>query len=341
MEDLSNVRTEPSHPPRSETAELALGCWAFGDSYWSRRGQPARENQEDRKSPEGAGEREFFAYRKILQEAFSRGIRHFDTARGYGNGSSEQVTGQQLRKKRQDVCIATKTFFRPAGTVRKGIEKSLKRLQTDYIDIYYFHWPKPGRDLRPHMEELEKARRDGLIRRIGVSNFQPAQIEPLLEVGRVDYCQFGYSLLWRLPETELVPFCMKRKISMITYSSLAQGLLAHPPEWADSLSQEDPRRRLVLMRSGTWDKVREVIRALHAEAAHLEIPPAVLALAWNLSRPWARYVLFGARSLSQVRECTEAAELRLPEDPAGRIDALSSGLVKLFGEEDNIFGHHP
>lgn len=332
METFNDNRAEPSFL-KPETAELALGCWAFGDSYW---------RQADRKSSTGFNRGEFSVYRKILQEAFSCGIRHFDTARAYGNGISEQITGQQLRKRRKDVCIATKTFFRPAETIRKGIEKSLKRLQTDYIDIYYFHWPKPGRDLRPHMEELEKARKDGLIHRIGVSNFRPSQIEPLLEIGRIDYCQFGYSLLWRVPEAELVPFCMEREISMVTYSSLAQGLLAHPPEWTDSLSRDDPRRRLVLMRSDeVWNKVKKVIQALHAEAIRLGIPPAVLALAWNLSRPWVRYVLFGARNRSQVRECTEAANLWIPREVLEKIDGLSSGLVKLFWEEDNIFGHHP
>ena len=212
-------------------SELGLGCWAFGDSYW-----PAISS--DKMHREAV---------RIIQAALRGGIRHFDTAQGYGNGVSEQITGQQLQKVRSSVSIASKTFNRPAETVEKAIEKSLRRLCTDYLDIFYLHWPKPNRDQRPLVEALERARRKGLIRAIGVSNFTADQIEPLLSAGRIDYCQFGYSLLWRQPELNQVPFCRTHHIKMVTYSSLAQGLLAHSPEWAETLPQSDPRRSLLVL----------------------------------------------------------------------------------------------
>jgi aryl-alcohol dehydrogenase-like predicted oxidoreductase len=313
-------------------SELGLGCWALGDPYWK---------QPDQKGPGGRQNQDFALYRRILREAFSRGIRHFDTAQGYGKGISEQITGQVLRSHREELCVATKTFFRPPETIRRGIEKSLKRLQTDYIDIFYLHWPKPGRDLRPHMEELEKARRSGLIRKIGVSNFQPLQIEALLQAGQVDFCQFGYSLLWRLPEKELVPFCLRQGIRMVTYSSLAQGILAHPAGWADSLHPDDPRRRLLFFKPEARVETGKIVEALNDEAASLGLPPAVLSLAWNLSRPWAGLVLFGARSPGQVEQSAGAAHLQISPDTRDTLDEMSAGLVKVFAAEDNIFGHRP
>ena len=145
-------------------SELGIGCWAFGDEYWTTTDSTVSHRETVR----------------VIRAALRAGITHFDTAQGYGNGVSEQVTGQQLRQIRRGVSIASKTYLRPASTVEKGIEKSLRRLCTDYIDIFYLHWPKPSQDLRPHIEALERARQKGYIRAIGLSNFSAPQIQPLL-----------------------------------------------------------------------------------------------------------------------------------------------------------------
>ena len=106
------------------------------------------------------------------------------------------------------------------------VDGSLKRLQTDYIDLYYIHWPKAGRDMRREMEGLEKARRQGKIRAVGVSNFSAAQMRQVQEVGAIDAHQLGYNLLWRYAEEEVLPFCAEHKIAAVTYSTLAHGILA-------------------------------------------------------------------------------------------------------------------
>ncbi len=330
-----NADTHPSRtsmpPARQQPAEIGLGCWSFGDSYWLQ-AQPEP----------GFGPLPFSQkYKKIIRAAIKSGIRHFDTAQGYGNGISEQITGQALQAGRPDVSIATKTYYRPPDTMRKGIERSLRRLHTDYIDIFYLHWPKPGRDLRPHIEALESAREAGLIRSIGVSNFSPAGIEPLLEAGRVDYCQFGYSLLWRNAERELIPFCLNRGISMVSYSSLAQGLLAHPPGWMEELPGTDPRRKLTFSSAARRTQVQSVISGVCAAARSLGTSPARLSLAWILERGWFRYVLFGARSVEQLLDCAGAAQLSLPAEISQRLAELTAPLAELFAEEDNIFGHSP
>lgn len=332
---IENADTHPSRtsmtPARQQPAEIGLGCWSFGDSYWLQA------------HPEpGAGlPPPYQKYKKIIRTAIKTGIRHFDTAQGYGNGISEQITGQALQTFRPDVSIATKTYYRPPDTMRKGIERSLRRLHTDYIDIFYLHWPKPGRDLRPHMEALESAREAGLIRHIGVSNFSPACIQPLLQAGRVDYCQFGYSLLWRNAERDLIPFCLSNGISMVSYSSLAQGLLAHPPGWLDELPHADPRRALIPASSDHRVQVRSVISGVCSTARSLGTSPARLSLAWILQRGWFRYVLFGARSIEQLLDCAGTTQLSIPAEIHKRLDELSAPLAELFPEEDNIFGHSP
>lgn len=306
-------------------SELGLGCWAFGDTYWSATGSEQWHRDAVR----------------IIQAALRAGIRHFDTAQGYGNGVSEQITGQQLQKVRPSVSIASKTFNRPAATVEKAIEKSLRRLCTDYLDIFYLHWPKPNRDQRPLVEALEKARRRGLIRAIGVSNFSADQIEPLLSAGRIDYCQFGYSLLWRQPELDQVPFCRTQRIKMVTYSSLAQGVLAHSPEWPDTLPESDPRRTLLFLQPQAYAQIKPVLEQLHQLSRELDITAAQLALAWNLSRDWNRYTLFGARSRSQAEECVQAAKISLSRETREKMDAITLPLLHLWSSAENIFGHNP
>lgn len=306
-------------------SELGLGCWAFGDTYWS-----AARSTDWRSDA-----------LRAIHAALHNGIRHFDTAQGYGSGISEQLTGQQLRKLRSSLSIASKTYNRPADTVITGIEKSLRRLCTDYLDIFYIHWPKPGRDLRPLVEALEQARRKGLIRAIGVSNFSAQQIEPLLSAGTIDYCQFGYSLLWRQPELNQVPFCREYGIRMVTYSSLAQGVLAHSPEWIDELPKSDPRRRLLFLQPPIFLRIRSILQQVQATSRQLDLTPAQLALAWNLTRKWNRYTLFGARTRRQVEECSQAADIKLPEAAIEKLDALTAPLLDFWPATENIFGHVP
>jgi len=332
---MNNRYSRFSNPSEPDTAappaELGLGCWSFGDSYW--------RHPDIKKGPIPSPW--IRKYKKIIETAIKSGITHFDTAQGYGNGISEQLTGQQLKPVRPKIIIATKTYYRPPETIRKGVEISLKRLQTDYIDIFYLHWPKPGRDLRPHMEALESERREGRIRHIGVSNFHPVQIRPLLEAGQVDYCQFGYSLLWRAPEKSLVPFCLRNGIKMVSYSSLAQGVLGHDPTWLRHLPRSDPRKKLLIAGPEVLPRIEEAIAGLNKEASALGVSPAQLALGWNLSRAWFKYVLFGVRTLSQLDECVRSAHLVLPAETLRRIESITSPLAELFSEDDNIFGHRP
>ena len=112
-----------------------------------------------------------------MQTAYDLGIRHFDTGARYGGGRSEELYGQFLKGRREEIFLASKsdTAEMTAAAMMAEVDGSLQRLQTDYIDLYYIHWPKAGRDMRPEMEGLETARRQGKVRAVGVSNFSAAQ----------------------------------------------------------------------------------------------------------------------------------------------------------------------
>ena len=164
---------------------LAFGAWGIGGEYWG--------PQEHKDSV------------RAIHKALALGVNHFDTAPVYGKGRSEQLIGQQLKKIRKDCFIASKAFYTTPEIMKKSLETSLNRLLTDYLDIFYIHWPLSGTDMRPGMEMLEKMRQQGRIRAIGVSNFTIEQVKMVREAGNVDVYQGGYSVLWPRAEKRDYP----------------------------------------------------------------------------------------------------------------------------------------
>ncbi len=306
-------------------SHLGLGCWAYGGNFWK------EQSHKDSVAS--------------IREALTEGVEHFDTAASYGNGRSEQTLGQQIGNLRGSLSIATKGLYHPPQDVEAGIRKSLRRLHSDYVDIYYIHWPKPDIDLRPMVEALEKARDRGLIRYIGVSNFSPPEIEPLLEAGSIDYCQFGYNLIWRVAELSLIPFCSDKGIKMVTYGSLAEGLLADEEHLPSRLAEEDPRKKLLVSQPPLSDRVERILMEIYSLAREDGVSPAQLALMWNLSRPWDATVLFGARNPAQVKEDLHVEDRfhreGLGQDSERRLDELTIELRRIFDVNENIFGHRP
>ena len=187
--------------------KLGLGCWAFGgDWYWG------RQSHNDSV--------------KTIQAALRGGIKHFDTARSYSNGRSEQITGQQLKRDRENVIIATKTTWLPADSVEKMIDISLKRLCTDWIDILYIHWPVGSVPIKKMMEEMKALKEKGKIKAIGVSNFNIKQLKEASSYTQVDTLQPPYNLYWRFPEDELIPFCIENS----HLNSFTLGGIFQPPK---------------------------------------------------------------------------------------------------------------
>ncbi|HEY9738631.1 MAG TPA: aldo/keto reductase, partial [Trichocoleus sp.] len=169
---------------------------------------------------------------EAMQAAFNAGVTTFDTAEIYGEGYSEELVGKALTAVRDRTVIATKVFANhlQADQVVSACEASLKRLQCDYIDLYQIHWPagsfnNPVVPIAETMGALVKLKEQGKIRAIGVSNFSRAQIEEAMQYGPIDSLQPPYSLFWRQLEQETLPFCVEQNITVLAYSSLAQGLL--------------------------------------------------------------------------------------------------------------------
>ncbi|MBD1941817.1 aldo/keto reductase, partial [Coleofasciculus sp. FACHB-712] len=169
---------------------------------------------------------------KAIREAFDAGITTVDTAEVYGEGHSEQIVAQALSDVRDQAVYATKVFANHLkyDQVIEACDRSLKNLKTDYIDLYQIHWPSGvfKSEIVPieeTMSALNHLKEQGKIRAIGVSNFSRAQLEEAAQYGRIDSLQPPYSLFWRWVEKDAMPYCVENKISILAYSSLAQGLL--------------------------------------------------------------------------------------------------------------------
>ena len=303
-------------------AKLGLGCWAFGeDWYWG------KQSHKDSV--------------KTIQAALRGGIKHFDTARSYSNGRSEQITGQQLKKNREEDIIATKTTWLPAGSVEKQINISLKRLCTDWIDILYIHWPKPGVDFRPMMEVLEKMRSAGKIKNIGVSNFSIQDMEVLKDAGNIDYYQIGYSLIWRFPEREVIPYCIEKGLKIVSYSSLSQGILTDKFDINKKFPVGDSRNKLVFFYDDSIKHVETFLKSFRGIAEFEGISMSKLALYWSLTRPWMDTVLVGSRNRNQIEENMASLNIHPDTKIIAEITALSDELLNNMPIRDNIFNHDP
>jgi aryl-alcohol dehydrogenase-like predicted oxidoreductase len=296
---------------------LGLGCWAFGGRAWG-----------------GQAEKDSVA---VMEEALERGICHFDTAQGYAD--SENIVGRFVETRRKDIFLASKVFpGKDPDSIRTTLESSLKKLRTDYLDLYYIHWPRAGVDTRRIVEQLALARDEGLIGAIGVSNFSVSQLEAAREVASIDFLQVGYHLFWRSIEEELVPYCREKGIGIVSYSSLGQGILTGKFGRHPEFPQGDHRSTGVIhFREDVWPHVYAATERLKPLAERAGRPLAHLALQWCASRPGVRSVLAGARNRSQMAE--NAAAMAHPVDPEilEEMTAISDGLKPHLPKADNIF----
>ena len=278
-----------------------------------------------------------------IAACYEAGLRHFDTGAGYGNGHSEELYGRFLKSRRAQVFLASKAD--PAETTAKAmlaeVDGSLRRLDTDFIDLYYIHWPRSGRDMRPAMEGLETARRQGKIGAAGVSNFSVEQMQQVAEVGTIDAHQLGYNLLWRYAEADVIPYCREHGIAVVSYSSLAHGILTGKFGPKPDLAERDQRNRILPFRADIWPHVYEGVEQLKAIAAELDRPLMHLAIRWILAQPGIALALIGARNRAQANANTAALAGDIPPEIFARMTAISDQIVRHVPNEGNLFDHHP
>ena len=263
--------------------------------------------------------------RACLAEAFNQGINFIDTANVYGRGAAESFLGDALMDRARDsYVLATKVYFPMSATdrglsraqIEKQLEDSLKRLRTDFVDLYQCHrydWDTP---LEETMEALTRAVEAGKTRYIGFSEWPAERIQAALDLAGTGHVakfvssQPQYSLLWREPEEEVIPLCSRNGISQIVWSPLGQGVLSGKYD-PDSPPPKDSRAASEEM-GGFMDRMMkpEVLRAVQrlkpiAEEAGLTLPQ--FALAWVLREPNVASAIIGASRPEQVRENAAAS----------------------------------
>jgi aryl-alcohol dehydrogenase-like predicted oxidoreductase len=272
-----------------------------------------------------------------IRASLDAGVNFFDTAEGYGReGESEEILAKALAGRRKDVVIATKVSpgrFAPRK-LKAACDDSLRRLATDYIDLYQLHWPNPDVPIADTLEVMAQLRQAGKIRAIGVSNFGLSYMTELLEAGRAESNQLPYSLLWRPIEHEVQGWCAANDISILCYGSLCQGLLTGKFASADQVPVGRARTRLFSKdrpqsRHGQSGCEAEAFKAI-AEIRHIcksiNQPMAHASLAWLLAQQGVTSAIVGGRNPQQARDNAGAADLELSADV---LEALSQAAEKV------------
>lgn len=311
-----------------DVSRICLGCWAFaGDFMWG------PQDEADSIA--------------TVHAALALGVNFLDTAEMYGNGTSEEVLGRALAGRRQEAVIATKAMsnhLAPDELVA-ACEASLRRLQTDYIDLYQIHWPSREIPLAETMAALEGLKAAGKIRAIGVSNFGPLDLDDLLAVGRAETNQLAYNLLARAVEYEIQPKCVANDIGILCYSPLLHGLLTGKFATAQEVPDERARTRhfpatrsmAVHSDPGCESETFGAIDAIRRIANELDVTMADLALAWLLYQPGVLAPVAGARTPVQIEQLAHAAELQLSAATLAALNEATQPVKEKLGANADMW----
>jgi aryl-alcohol dehydrogenase-like predicted oxidoreductase len=279
---------------------------------------------------------------ELVKTSIESGINFFDTADVYTEGESEKILGQSLKNlkiARQHVVIATKVYGRVGpgrndvgasrGHIMDGVEASLRRLQTDHIDLYQIH----GNDLVTPVEETVRALdtlvQQGKVRYVGCSNWQAWKIAKALGIcelknlARFDTLQAYYSIAGRDLEREIIPLLESEKVGLLVWSPLAGGLLSGKYSRTNQKPADSRRTEFdfpIVDKERTW-KVLDVMAPI--AKAH-ECSPARVSLAWLLAKPVVTSVIIGARRREQLQDNLAAVELTLTQQELQRLDEVSA-----------------
>jgi len=276
---------------------------------------------------------------KAIRAAFEAGITTFDTAEAYGKGHSEQILASATSDIRHQVIYATKVFANHLkyDQVLESCHRSLKNLQTDYIDLYQIHWPSGSFGLKEvpigeTMGALNDLKKQGKIRSIGVSNFSRLQMQEALNYGRIDSLQPPYSLFWRHVEKDAMSFCVENEITILAYSPMAQGLLTGKFGPDHRFEKGDIRAKNKLFEAQTYARVQEALAKLRPLAEQRGITLGQLALGWVTSHP-GTCAIAGARNAEQAGENAQAGAISLSDEELAQLDEIGRGVTDYIGED--------
>ncbi|HVT30878.1 MAG TPA: aldo/keto reductase [Lacipirellulaceae bacterium] len=332
------MKTRPLGKSNIEASVIGFGAWAIGGWTWG-----------------GTDDEESI---RAIHAFLDAGGNLIDTAPIYGFGHSEEVVGKAIADRRDRVILATKcvmrwditdeqkrraskkfsanerTYLQPgessdrsfdvfiyggADGIRQEIERSLKRLQTDVIDLYQTHWQGDSVPVEEKMGVLETLKKEGKIRAIGVSNATPEQIDAYQQFGEVDSDQERYSMLDRQMERSNLPKCDKEHLAFLAYSPLSQGLLTGKIDPNREYPEDDQRHFKDRFKPQNVRKVQSMLERMRPIARRRKLSCAQLTMAWTLAQRGCSHVLCGARNPQQAIDNAGAGLVELDRDALDQI----------------------
>ena len=306
-----------------KVSRLTLGCMTYGDPTKGRHPWVMPEDQA----------------RPLIRAAIEAGINFFDTANGYADGTSEEILGRALRDfaRREEVVVATKVFVpmrndpNGRGLSRKAIfteiDASLRRLGTDYVDLYQIHRFDPETPMEETLEALNDVVRAGKALYIGASSMYAWQFAQMLALSerhgwaRFVSMQNHYNLMYREEEREMLPLCRAEGIGVIPWSPIARGILARPWQETPATAREETDAYMKHLYAGTRDEDRRIVQACTAVSTELGLPQAQVALAWVLGNPVITSPIIGVGRPGHLTDALAALELKLPESARRTLEA--------------------
>ncbi|MEH7122659.1 aldo/keto reductase [Bacillus sp. JJ1773] len=270
----------------------------------------------------------------FVREALNIGVNFIDTADIYGLGRSEELVGEVLKEfKRDDLVIATKgaQHWSSDGSVktdnrpeylREAVEKSLQRMQLDYVDLYYLHFPDQVTPFAESIGELARLKKEGKIRAIGISNVSLEQLKEANIHDEISVLQSPYNMLDRSAEADLLPYCIENNISFIPYGPLAFGLLGGGFTKDSKLDTQDWRNSVPLFQGDQFQQILKTVDKLKEIATQKETTLPNLALAWLLSQEGVDSVIPGGKRKERIRENVQASEISFSKEEVNIINDI-------------------
>ena len=292
---------------------LAFGGWPIAGVGWS-----------------NVNEKDSIA---AIQQALDVGINFIDTAYMYGeNGESEILVGKAIAERRDDAIVATKCGVHwdsgkivsdsSPERIRREVEESLRRLNTDVIDLYQVHSPDRNTPFDETAEVMASLLEEGKIRAIGVSNYSVEQMEGFSSAAPVHSLQPRYSMIDRCIESETIPYCVTNEIAICVYCPLERGLLTGRIKPAEDYPKEDARHTDAAFKGEEFRRTELMNRALSRVARELGVTLAQLVLNWTVHQPGITVAIVGATRPGQVAENAKSLDLVLSEDEMDRVNAI-------------------
>lgn len=290
----------------------------------------------------GWGEATLNQASSTVHAALDLGINFFDTAESYNSGRSEELLGYALFGRRDKAVIATK--ISPQNTepnvIRDHCEGSLKRLKTDYIDLYQIHWPIVDRDTEQIFLTLRSLQEEGKIRAIGVSNFGVRQLQQITDQVKVVSNQVCYNLVSRAVEFDILPFCSGNNIAVITYMPLMQGLLAGlyknyfdmPKQRATTRHFDSTRPYTMHDEPGAEEELFKALAEIERISENAGLSTSDVALAWVLANSVVSSILIGSRKPNQLKRNVRALQVKLASKDIAKLNEVTLSLKLKMGK---------